>query len=57
MFVLGILLAMYRSRRKSVEPQAQPEECVKQLPSSLAEASGEGRANKLDDGRTNLELP
>jgi hypothetical protein len=57
MFVLGMAMAMYRSRRKSVEPHVQPEECVKQLPLSPAEASGEEQANELDDGRTNLELP
>jgi hypothetical protein len=57
MFVLSMVLAMYRSRRKSIEPQAQPEECIKEVPLSLSEASGEEQANELDDGRTNLELP
>jgi hypothetical protein len=43
MFVLGMALATYRSRRKSVEPQAQLEEYTKEVPSSLAEANGEER--------------
>jgi hypothetical protein len=58
MFVLGMAMATYRYRRRtSVEPQAQLEEYTKEVPSSPAEANGEERANELDTGRTNLELP